>query len=240
LLAVLLLSTTVLPPVAGAEQPPLSVLIREPLVLQGMAQQPIANRPGNEHSAKRVRLLRVVPLRQLENDPFNDTSLPLAIGNARIRSDFPAGTPTTPDTPPPTPPAPPPVAGSCPEDMALTVSAMLPAGLPLAQEISISSTPPYQLDVGMGGLSQAINIALLNPGNDTQGVVTIGSGFTYLSGSSTGTVSEGSGLTYLLRRNTDSAEFEISLRFSVGIVFDDMGITIEALSGRLCQSGGPL
>ena len=92
----------------------------------------------------------------------------------------------------------------------------------------------------IGPVNSAIDLAVVNPGNATQAVVTVGSGFTFISGSSVGTISEGSNLSYLVRRNSDSAEFEINLSFSVEIVFDDMGIVIQSLSGRLCQEGGPV
>jgi len=204
---------------------PRTIILTQKLSLQGVTERG----PFTPKSTK-VSLLRVVPLRNRANNPFDDRLLPLAINNARINGGQII------ITPPPPPPPPPP--STCPENMALTVVAALPAAMPLSQSLNLTTSSPYQLGVGM--FNAAIEIAVVNPGNSTEAIISIASGFTYLSGSSLGVVSEGSNLSYLVRRNSDSAEFEINFRFSTELVFDDMGISVQTLTGRLCQVGGPV
>jgi len=199
-----------------------TILFKETLFLQGVKPKSRNSRIFKPVSTK-VKLLRVVPLRNTVNNPFNDRSLPTAIVNAQKPTTIIITTP-----PPPT--------GSCPANTALTVISALPASAPLGQTVGLSTT---QLQAG-AGLSTAINIAVVNQGNSTQGIVNITSGFTFISGSSIGTIAEGTNLSYLVRRNSDNAKFEVNFSFTVEIVFDDMGIVIQALTGRLCQAGGAI
>ncbi len=208
------------------------VLLNEPLILTGMGTRPpikeILSRDKFSAKSTKVSLLRVVPLRNRANDPFDDRLLPLAISSARSGEQLVVISP---------PPAPPPPSGSCPLNTPLTVVASLPASMPLSQSLNLTTSSPYQL--GVGSFNAAINIAVINPGNATEATISTASGFTYISGSSLGIVTEGANLSYLLRRNSDSAEFEINFSFAVELVFDDTGISVQTLTGRLCQEGGP-
>ena len=205
-----------------------TVLFSETLVLQGINTKNANNTDFNPVYTQ-VKLLRVVPLRNSTNDPFNDRTLPTTIASAQ-----------NPGTIVITPPTTPPPSGSCPLNTSLFVLTSLPSGLPLGQSINLSTTQPFQLQTGLGPTNAIINIAIVNQGNSTQAIVTLGSGFTFVSGSSVGTITEGSNLNYLLRRMSDNAVFEVNVNFTVDMVFDDMGIIIQTLSGRYCQSGAPL
>ncbi|MCF6281277.1 MAG: hypothetical protein L3J28_03555 [Candidatus Polarisedimenticolaceae bacterium] len=203
---------------------PNTIIFTQRLSLRGVAEEG----PFTAKSTK-ISLLQVIPLRNRANDPFNNRLLPLAISNAQS-SELVVVTAPPPATQPP--------SGSCPLNTTLTVVASLPASMPLSQSLNLTTGSPYQLGVGMA--NAAIDIAVINPGNSTQAIVTAASGFTYISGSSFGTITEGGNLSYLMRRNSDSAEFEINFSFSVEMVFDDMGISVQTLTGRLCQEGGPV
>jgi hypothetical protein len=112
--------------------------------------------------------------------------------------------------------------------------------MPFTQSLKLTSSAPYQLSVAGGAFNTAIKIAIVNPANSTQAIISLGSGYALVSGSALGTVTEGSNLKYLIRKNSDGAEFEINVNFSVDVVFDNMGIIIQGLSGRLCKAGSGL
>ena len=202
-----------------------TIIFRDTLVLQGVKNK---NKSRSNNKFKpiltEVKLLRVVPLVNSANDPFNDRTLPTAISNALNPNSVVSAPPTT--------PAP---VSACPLNTTLTVLATLPSGSPISNTINLDTTSPYNLNTG-----NFINVPI---SVDTQldlinGTVKIGSGFTFVSGSSLGSVAEGTNLSYLVRRNSDSFEFEINFRFKVDIVFDSTGIIFETLTGRLCKSGG--
>jgi hypothetical protein len=117
--------------------------------------------------------------------------------------------------------------------------AALPNGAPLANYIGVNALGT-QVDAGLMINPSDQIISISNPLSATQGVVTIPAGYTYVSGSALGLVNEGTNLTYIIRRNSDASEFEISFTFSAEVVFDDQGIVINSLSGKLCVSGGPV
>ena len=208
------------------EKPPTIILFEPILSLQGIAKPDKQSNTVFKPTTTKVTLLRVVPLRNRVNDPFNDRTLPILINTARQ--------PLTPTVNAPN--SPPPPSGACPLNNALAVVSALPDGMPLSQAINITTTTPYQ--VGIGLFNAAINIAIVNQANITEGVVSLDAGYSYISGSALGTVTEGTNLAYLIRRNSDGAEFEISFSFTVGLVIDNTGIIIQTLSARLCQGGG--
>ncbi len=208
---------------------PATIILFEPILsLQGIAKPDKQSNTVFKATTTEVTLLRVVPLRNRVNDPFNDRTLPILINTVRQ--------PLTPTVNVPT--SPPPSSGACPLNTALAFVGTLPDGMPLGQSINLGTTIPFQ--VGIGLFNAAINIAIVNPANVTEGVVSLDTGYSYISGSALGTVTEGTNLAYLIRRNSDGAEFEISFSFTVELVFDDMGIVIQTLSARLCQGGGPV
>lgn len=225
---------------------PLSCAIRyqvqmnEALTLTGVAELP----PFVAKSTT-FTLTDVVPLYQVQNNPFNDRTVVLSVNQARaivqqsvqVISPGPAPAPS-PDPDPDPDPDPPPPVGDCPLNTPLTLIAALPEGAPLQNLIGISGT--NQLNAGFAVVLGAEAIAINNPGNMTTGTVSVGANFSYVSGSALGSQTEGSNLSYRLRRNSDLAEFEVDFTFQSDIVFDDPGIVITSLSGRQCTAGGPL
>lgn len=208
-----------------------TLLLDAPLTLTGIAG-PAPFTVGS----REITLLRTIPLRQVINDPFNYRTLPVAINEARFASNLTEVVPPPAPAPDPAPDPAPPPAGGCPLNTALTVTTPLPAGAPLANTLTLTNAVPPQL-----GVSETLDVLLNinNPLSMTDGVVSLGAGYTLVSGSALGTITEGTPLTYQVRRNTDSSEYEISLTFTADIVFDDPGIIIDTLTGRLCVAGGP-
>jgi len=214
---------------------------------------------------RQVTLLQVVPLQNIDNDPFNERTLPLTINKARaVTAIAPTQVIVTPKPVKPkktttqknddktakpkpaakTDPAPDPVSdpdpapvGSCPLNTALTSIAALPESAPLTNYIGISTGNQLNAGLTVGASEQALVIN--NSFSTTEGSVSMGAGFSYVSGSALGTITEGTNLTYIIRRNSDSTEFEVSFTFSAEIVFDDPGIVINSLAGKLCVAGGP-
>lgn len=177
--------------------------------------------------SRKVTLLQVVPLQHIENDPFNERTLVSTLNGTRSIQII---SPT---------PSPSPSPSSCPLNTPLAMVAALPDGAPLANYIGVNALGT-QVDAGLMINPSEQIISISNPLSATQGVVTIPAGYTYVSGSALGFVNEGTNLTYLIRRNSDASEFEISFTFSAEVVFDDLGIVINSLSGKLCVSGGPV
>ena len=214
------------------------VLMNDSLSIRGLADAP----PFVPKDAT-VTLLSVVPLRQIANNPFDGKTLPFAIQQARfdthiVQVQVPSIGPSPSPDPDPGPADPPPAPGSCPVNSALTLIEALPSGAPLANEVGITGL--NQLNAGFT-VSPTDRVFLINnPLSPTQGVISMGSSFSYVSGSSLGNQPEGANLSYRVRRNSDSAEFEVNFSFRAEIVFDDLGIVIDTLSGRQCTAGGPL
>jgi len=208
------------------------IMFPETLSLQGVTGERIGNRVNglSDYTKTEVKLLRVIALRNAANDPFNDRTLPTAILNAQDRNNVVAVVAA------PAPAAPAPPAGACPLNTTLTVLATLPSGFPLGHTVSLGTAAPYNLNTG-GSFNTPISIAIVSLADLDQGTVSIGAGFTLISGSALGTMTEGANLTYLVRRDSDNFEFEVNFRFRVDTVFDSAGIVFETLTGRLCKSG---
>ncbi len=217
--------------------PELVITLNKPLVLFGLSptNSSIRSSAKKQFSAKKVefKLLRVVPLRNRQNDPFNERTLTSVIKNAQRpngsipntfnSSNLPSGGSASPV--------------SCALNINLNVLTGLPDAQPLGNTININTNAPFNLQLGLGAFNSALNINIINQINQTQANITLGAGFTLLSGS-LGIKSEGSTLTYAVRRNSDSTEFKLNFSFQVERVFDDNGISIQSLSGQLCQQGG--
>lgn len=220
-----------------------TLLLNDTLRLQGVAEAG----PFNP-SERSITLVQVVPLQFVSNNPFNDRSLPIAIRQAQAINSVtpvpvvpPVNDDPTPDPDPDPDPPPPPAPGNCPLNTDLALVSAIPASAPLAIDIGLTTGIPGQLKAGFDVTPIEQAMVITNPPlNFTQGQVAMASGFTYLSGSPLGTINEGSSLTYRIRRNGDSAEFELSFTFDSELVFDDQGIVITNLSGKLCVAGGPL
>ncbi len=216
-----------------------TVIFGHRLALQGIAEKTdiqADNKPEGDFkpSSFQFKLLRVVPLKNRLNDPFNERTLASVIKNAQRPSGSTANTfnPKILFSGGPASPL------NCALNINLNVLTGLPDARPLGNTININTSAPFNLQLGLGAFNSALNIAIINQVNQTQANITLGAGFTLLSGS-LGIKSEGSTLTYAVRRNADSAEFNINFSFLVERVFDDNGISIQSLSGQLCQQGGP-
>jgi len=116
--------------------------------------------------------------------------------------------------------------------------AALPEAAPLENAIGITGL--NQLSAGFSVVPSEQVFRINNPLSESLGVVSMTSQFSYVSGSSLGSQSEGASLSYRVRRNSDSAEFDLSFTFQSEVVFDDLGIVITSISGRQCTAGGPL
>jgi len=211
------------------------VLMDEPLNITGLADAPAFSPVDTS-----VTLLSVVPLRQVENNPFKGLGIVSAIQQARVLNTNIVNVTIPPvgPAPDPSPVDPPPAPGSCPINTLLTLLAALPEATPLENEIGITNLNQLNVGFTVSPLERAFLIS--NPLSNSLGVVSMSSNFSYVSGSSLGSQSEGANLTYRVRRNSDSAEFEVSFTFQAEIVFDDLGIVITSISGRQCTAGGPL
>lgn len=228
----------------ASEQPQMipTIVFGHRLALQGIAEKTdiqTDNKPEEDFKANsfQFKLLRVVPLRNRLNDPFNERTLASVIKNAqRPRKSTPRTLSAV--ISPSIGPVPPPSV-ACALNINLNVLTALPDARPLGNTININSNAPFNLQVGLGAFNSALNIAIINQVNQTQANISLGAGYTLLSGS-LGLKTEGSTLSYSVRRSSDSAEFKLSFRFQVEQVFDDNGISIQSLNGQLCQQVGPL
>jgi len=226
-----------------------TLLLNEPLMIKGLAGPPLFKARSTS-----VTLMRVVPLYNIKNDPFNDLTLPLAINEARairVLVSPVVSTPITvtpPDDVPPVIVPPiisppiivPPPSGSCPVNSNLSLIAAIPSQSPLGNVIGISSGTPALLNAGfaVAPSEEAIKFTA-TPTNSLSASVSLGSGFSLVSGN-LGNVTEGSSNTYRVSRNIDGAEFEVSFTINVDIVFDDNGVIITSLTARQCTAGGPV
>ncbi len=226
----------------ASEQPQMipTIIFGQRLALQGIAEKidiQADNKPeGNfKPSSFQFKLLRVVPLRNRINDPFNERTLASVIKNAQR----PRGSTSNTFNPSILSSEGPVSQINCALNINLSVLTGLPDARPLGNTININTSAPFNLQLGLGAFNSALNIAIISQLNQTQANITLGAGFTLISGS-LGIKSEGSTLSYAVRRNSDSAEFNLNFRFLVERVFDDNGISIQSISGQLCQQGGPV
>ncbi len=214
------------------------IILKKPLVLFGLSKtgNSVRSSAKKQFSAKTVefKLLRVVPLRNRLNDPFNERTLASVIKNAQRPRGSTSNTfnPSILSSGGPASPL------NCALNINLNVLTGLPDARPLGNTININTSAPFNVQLGLGAFNSALNIAIINQLNQSQANITLGAGFTLISGS-LGLKTEGSSLTYAVRRNADSAEFNLNFSFQVERVFDDNGISIQSLSGQLCQQGGP-
>lgn len=211
------------------------VVMDDSLVISGAADAPPFE-PVNTS----VTLLNVVPLRQIENNPFKGRGIVAAIQQSRLLTTniVKVTRPPVGPAPDPDPVDPPPVPGTCPLDSPLTLLAALPEAAPLENAIGITGL--NQLSAGFSVVPSEQVFRINNPLSESLGVVSMTSQFSYVSGSSLGSQPEGASLSYRVRRNSDSAEFDLSFTFQSEVVFDDLGIVITSISGRQCTAGGPL
>lgn len=220
---------------------PTIILFSQQLGLHGVAEA-VETKPTTpfKSGSTKVTLLRVVPLRNKANDPFNDRSLPITIAKAQRHSFTPTIAPPGGGGPPPgggtvPPPLTLPPIGACPVNTVLTT---IGTGLPYAATSVPIGLAPFLAYGFVPPSNVALTINIVNAGNTQQGVVSLGTGFTYVSGSPLGTVTEGSDLLYSVRRSSDGFEFEIRFTFSVDLVAASTGIILQTISGRTCVAGG--
>ena len=216
-----------------------TLLLNESLHMHGLGEAPEFVAAETE-----VTLLNVVPQRYVQNNPFNDRTLVQAISLARgdlspvISVPNPIPSPAPIPDPDPIPVDPP--AGSCPLNQALSLTAVLPDGSPLGNVIGISFSNQLSAGFAVPPSDEALRVQVMSGFPNDRASVGESSQFSRISGDNLGTQLESTELTYRLRRNSDLAEFEITLRFDVDIVFDDLGVIFTALSGRQCTIGAPL